>query len=70
MGWNTLDDIALTGRTVLVRVDLNVPMEGGHVTDTTRIDKIVPTVLDIKARGGGRCCWRISVGRRASPTPR
>jgi len=52
MGWNTLDDIALTGRTVLVRVDLNVPMEGGHVTDTTRIDKIVPTVLDIKARGG------------------
>lgn len=52
MGWNTLDDMALAGRTVLTRVDINVPMEGGVVTDTTRIDKIVPTVEDIIARGG------------------
>jgi phosphoglycerate kinase len=33
-------------------VDINVPMEGGRVTDTTRIDKIVPTVADILAKGG------------------
>ncbi|MFE3835598.1 phosphoglycerate kinase [Pseudogemmobacter sonorensis] len=52
MGWKTLDDIALAGKTVLVRVDINVPMEDGRVTDTTRIDKIVPTVEDILARGG------------------
>ena len=52
MGWKTLDDIALTGKTVLTRVDINVPMEAGRVTDTTRIDKIVPTVKDIQARGG------------------
>ena len=52
MGWNTLDDIALAGKTVLLRVDINVPMEAGKVTDTTRIDKIVPTVEDIIARGG------------------
>ncbi|WP_112309064.1 phosphoglycerate kinase [Pseudogemmobacter bohemicus] len=52
MGWKTLDDIALAGKTVLTRVDINVPMEGDRVTDTTRIDKIRPTVEDIIARGG------------------
>ena len=52
MGWKTIDDMALAGKTVLVRVDINVPMAGGVVTDTTRIDKIVPTVEDILARGG------------------
>lgn len=52
MGWKTLDDIAMAGRTVLVRVDINVPMEAGRVTDATRIEKIVPTVEDIIARGG------------------
>jgi len=52
MGWNTLDDMDLAGKTVLCRVDINVPMEAGRVTDMTRIDKIVPTVLDILAKGG------------------
>lgn len=52
MAWKTLDDAALAGKTVLTRVDINVPMEGGRVTDTTRIDKIKPTVEDIIARGG------------------
>lgn len=52
MGWKTLDDMALAGKTVLTRVDINVPMEAGRVTDTTRIDKIAPTVEDIIARGG------------------
>jgi len=52
MGWNTLDDVALAGKVVLTRVDINVPMEGGVVNDTTRIDKIGPTVADIIARGG------------------
>ncbi|WP_225026553.1 phosphoglycerate kinase [Xinfangfangia pollutisoli] len=52
MGWNTLDDIALAGKVVLCRVDVNVPMDGDTVTDTTRIDKIVPTVSDILTKGG------------------
>lgn len=52
MGWKTLDDVALAGKTVLVRVDINVPMEAGRVTDATRIEKIRPTVEDIIARGG------------------
>lgn len=52
MAWKTLDDIDLTGKVVLTRVDINVPMENGVVTDATRIEKIVPTVKDIQAKGG------------------
>ncbi|WP_149142941.1 phosphoglycerate kinase [Gemmobacter caeruleus] len=52
MAWKTLDDIDLNGKTVLVRVDINVPMENGVVTDATRIEKIVPTVKDIQGKGG------------------
>jgi phosphoglycerate kinase len=52
MPFKTLDDIDLTGKVVLTRVDINVPVEAGKVTDTTRIDKIAPTVKDILAKGG------------------
>jgi 3-phosphoglycerate kinase len=52
MTWKTLDDFDLNGKVVLVRVDVNVPMEGGRVTDATRIEKIVPTVEAILAKGG------------------
>ncbi|WP_295316767.1 phosphoglycerate kinase [Roseobacter sp.] len=52
MAWKTLDDMDLSGKTVLVRVDINVPVENGRVTDTTRIDRIVPTIRDILAAGG------------------
>lgn len=52
MGWNTIDDIDMKDKTVLVRVDINVPVEAGRVTDATRIEKIVPTIKDIQAKGG------------------
>ncbi|MGB1024500.1 MAG: phosphoglycerate kinase [Paracoccaceae bacterium] len=52
MAWNTLDDLDLAGKTVLTRVDINVPMENGRVTDATRIEKIIPTICDIRAKGG------------------
>jgi len=52
MSWKTLDDMDLDGKRVLVRVDINVPVEHGIVTDTTRIERIAPTVLDILAKGG------------------
>lgn len=52
MAWKTLDDMDLSGKVVLTRVDINVPVEAGVVTDATRIEKIVPTVLDIIAKGG------------------
>ncbi len=52
MAWKTLDDIDLDGKVVLTRVDINVPVEDGRVTDATRIERIVPTVKDILAKGG------------------
>ncbi|MBL3559518.1 phosphoglycerate kinase [Rhodovulum sulfidophilum] len=52
MAWKTLDDMDLAGKVVLVRVDINVPVEDGRVTDATRIERIKPTVDDILKAGG------------------
>ncbi|WP_439573658.1 phosphoglycerate kinase [Phreatobacter sp.] len=50
--FRTLDDADVKDKRVLVRVDLNVPMENGRVTDVTRLERIVPTLIDIADRGG------------------
>ncbi len=50
--FRTLDQANFADKRVLVRVDLNVPMKNGKVTDLTRIQALVPTVLDITAKGG------------------
>ena len=50
--FRTLDDADVAGKRVLVRVDLNVPMEEGKVSDTTRIDRILPTIREIADKGG------------------
>ncbi|MHA1157478.1 MAG: phosphoglycerate kinase [Alphaproteobacteria bacterium] len=60
--FRTLDDVDLRGRRVLVRVDLNVPMAAGRVTDDTRIRAIVPTVTAI-VEGGGRAILLAHFGR-------
>ena len=52
MGWKTLDELDMEGRRVLLRVDVNVPIEDGRVGDATRIRRTAPTVRDILARGG------------------
>jgi len=52
MAWKTLDDMHLDGKRVLTRVDINVPVEEGRVTDATRIERVKPTVDDILAKGG------------------
>jgi phosphoglycerate kinase len=52
MGWKSLDDMDLNGKRVLLRVDINVPVENGQVSDATRIERIAPTVADIVAKGG------------------
>ena len=49
--FRTLDDIAVEGRRVLVRVDLNVPMQGGAVGDATRIDRVAPTLEELAEKG-------------------
>ncbi len=48
----TLDNVDLKGKRVLVRVDLNVPMSEGRITDATRIDRILPNIREISERGG------------------
>ncbi|MGL4495298.1 MAG: phosphoglycerate kinase [Beijerinckiaceae bacterium] len=52
MPFRTLDDADVKGKRVLVRVDLNVPMENGKVTDATRIERILPTIQEISKKGG------------------
>src|SRR5436853_4835550 len=52
MTFKTLDQANLTGKRVLVRVDLNVPMENGKVTDATRIERVAPTINEIAGKGG------------------
>ncbi|PPD43950.1 MAG: phosphoglycerate kinase [Methylocystis sp.] len=50
--FKTLDDVDVKGKRVLLRVDLNVPMEDGRVTDATRIERILPTIDEIAGKGG------------------
>ncbi|MCF6101091.1 phosphoglycerate kinase [Mesorhizobium muleiense] len=51
-GFKTLDDIGnIDGKRVLVRVDLNVPVADGKVTDATRIERIAPTIAELSGKG-------------------
>lgn len=50
-GFRTLDDVETAGKRVLVRVDLNVPVQDGVVSDATRIERIVPTVAELVKKG-------------------
>jgi phosphoglycerate kinase len=50
--FRTLDQADLKDKRVLLRVDLNVPMENGRVSDATRIDRILPTIREIADMGG------------------
>jgi phosphoglycerate kinase len=53
MSFKTLDDLPadVSGKRALVRVDLNVPMADGVVTDRTRIRRVVPTIAELSRRG-------------------
>ncbi len=50
--FRTLDDADVSGKRVLLRVDLNVPTEGGRVTDATRIERVASTITEIADKGG------------------
>src|SRR5271167_2127407 len=50
--FRTLDDANVSGKRVLLRVDLNVPTENGRVTDTTRIERVASTIEEIADKGG------------------
>ncbi len=51
MSFKTLRDFDLKGKRVLVRADLNVPAKGGKITDTTRIDRLKPTIDYLTSKG-------------------
>lgn len=50
--FRTLDQADVKNKRVLVRVDLNVPMDGGRITDNTRIRAVIPTIAEIAEKGG------------------
>jgi len=47
----TLDDVDLKGKTVLVRADLNVPMQAGKITDYNRVNRLLPTLRELMDKG-------------------
>lgn len=49
--FNTLDDLDVAGKTVLVRVDFNVPVKDGEVTDASRIERGARTIRELRDKG-------------------
>ncbi len=49
--FQTIDDLRLSGKVALVRADMNVPMQGGRVSDATRLERLVPTIRDLQKAG-------------------
>ena len=68
MTFKTLDQAPLKGARALVRVDLNVPMEDGKVTDLTRLERIVPTLTAVMD-GGAKCIVLAHFGRPKGVDP-
>lgn len=50
--FRTLDQAEVKDKRVLIRVDLNVPMDGGRITDNTRIRAAIPTIVEVIEKGG------------------
>ena len=68
-GFRTLDQADVKGKRVLLRVDLNVPIQDGIVSDATRIERMAPTILQIADRGG-MVILLSHLGRPKGPDPK
>ena len=51
MNFRTLDGVAVAGKRVLLRADLNVPVRDGKISDLTRIERLSPTIRELSAAG-------------------
>jgi phosphoglycerate kinase len=69
MSFRSLDDADVKGKRVLVRVDLNVPMQDGEVADVSRIERNTPTITEIADRGGSVILLS-HCGRPKGPDPK
>lgn len=67
--FRTIDDADVSGKRVLLRVDFNLPMKDGKVTDATRIDRVLPTISEL-AENGARVILLAHFGRpKGKPDP-
>src|SRR5271163_701949 len=69
MRFRNLDDADVKGKRVLLRVDLNVPMLDGQITDATRIEEIAPTITELAGKGG-KVILLSHFGRPKGPDPK
>lgn len=68
--FRTLDQVDVRGKRVLLRVDLNVPIQDGKVGDLTRIERVVPTIKEL-ADNGGKVILLSHLGRpKGAPNPK
>ncbi|MCW8305797.1 MULTISPECIES: phosphoglycerate kinase [Acidiphilium] len=51
MAYRTLDGVAVAGKRVLLRADLNVPLRDGRITDLTRLERLSPTIVELSGKG-------------------
>jgi len=51
MSYRTLDGVAVAGKRVLLRADLNVPVRDGRISDLTRIERLCPTIRELSEKG-------------------
>ena len=59
-----IENVDVKGKRVLVRVDFNVPIQNGVVGDTTRIERVLPTIKKLRTAAPRWWCCRISAGPR------
>jgi phosphoglycerate kinase len=65
----TLDDLDVEGKRVLVRVDFNVPLDNGRITDDARIKAALPTLRELREKGAAQLVLLAHLGRPKEREP-